>query len=86
MILLFNRSLHSGGDSSGGETNSEQVSYQPGIDYSLQRRDMYSHMSQHLHSKWCVFVFLIIGSVQHLLHLLYKLFHVLDRQYPAETC
>lgn len=45
------KSLHSGSDGGGGgDTNNDQVSYQPGIDYSLQRRDVYSHMPQHLHS------------------------------------
>lgn len=44
------KSLHSGNDSSSGETNTDPVTYQPGIDYSLQRRDVYSHMPQHLHS------------------------------------
>jgi len=40
------KSLHSTGDT-GAEP--EQISYQPGIDYSLQRRDVYSHIPQHIH-------------------------------------
>lgn len=52
------RSLHSPGPGgpteSGGDTGTpagDGVSYQPGIDYSLpQRRDVYSHMPQHIHS------------------------------------
>lgn len=67
--LTLLRSLHSPGDATGGETN-EQVTYQPqptpqpqpqhqaqpGLDYSLQRRDtapVYQHMipTSHLHGK-----------------------------------
>ncbi|XP_075217529.1 aryl hydrocarbon receptor nuclear translocator homolog tgo isoform X3 [Lycorma delicatula] len=52
------KSLHSPGPGgpteSGGDTGTpagDGVSYQPGIDYSLpQRRDVYSHMPQHIHS------------------------------------
>ncbi|XP_046661630.1 aryl hydrocarbon receptor nuclear translocator homolog isoform X5 [Homalodisca vitripennis] len=40
------KSLHSAGDPSG---EAEQIPYQPGIDYSLQRRDVYSHIPQHIH-------------------------------------
>lgn len=53
------KSLHSGAD---GTTEAEQVAYQhqPGLDYSLQRRDtgLYSQMipSTHIQSKFC-FIF-----------------------------
>ncbi|XP_054279287.1 aryl hydrocarbon receptor nuclear translocator homolog isoform X3 [Macrosteles quadrilineatus] len=40
------KSLHSTGETAG---EAEQIPYQPGIDYSLQRRDVYSHIPQHIH-------------------------------------
>lgn len=50
------KSLHSGQE---GTTETEQVAYQqPGLDYSLQRRDagLYSHMlpSAHIQSKYVI--------------------------------
>lgn len=45
---IFYRSLHTGPES-GADAAAEQVAYQPGIDYSLQRRDAYPHMPQHIH-------------------------------------
>uniref|UniRef100_A0A1B6CDX3 Aryl hydrocarbon receptor nuclear translocator homolog n=1 Tax=Clastoptera arizonana TaxID=38151 RepID=A0A1B6CDX3_9HEMI len=42
------KSLHSGTET--GTDATDQVTYQPGIDYSLQRRDTYAHIPQHIHA------------------------------------
>lgn len=46
--FTIRRSLHSTGETAG---EAEQIPYQPGIDYSLQRRDVYSHIPQHIHGE-----------------------------------
>lgn len=51
---FFSRTLHSHPENSTADASGDQVPYQqPGLDYSIQRRDqVYSHMitSSHIHS------------------------------------
>lgn len=57
------KSLHTTGEGGAPEQTTEQVTYQqPGLDYSLQRRDtnIYTHMlPSHIQSEccWCYFMY-----------------------------
>lgn len=81
--LFYCRSLHTGTDGTGSETT-EQVAYQPqpqpGLDYSLQRRDtsVYPHMipSAHIQS--------MFSTIKHYLNQQINSFYFRYRQ-PAST-